>query len=55
MAFDVTKYETYITTEYKGITYRVVEETSSGLLLVVKECDVINENYPLQTFVIPNL
>jgi hypothetical protein len=54
MAFDVSNLETYITVDYNGVKYRVIDNSSSGLLIVAKEDDVINNNYPLQLFAIPS-
>lgn len=40
--------------EYKGISYRVLEELNSNALLVVTEADYEKGEYPLSTYVIPN-
>ena len=54
MAFDVDKFEMFRKVTYKETEYRVVDVIVSGLLLVVKEEDVKNDNYPLSTMVIPD-
>lgn len=54
MAFDFTALEIDRVVVYKEIEYRVVDQTGSGLLSVVKEEDVVNKNYPLVTYVIPD-
>ena len=55
MAFNADYFETDLKTTYKGVDYRVVDTTSSGVYLVVKEEDVINNNYPLTPVVIPTI
>lgn len=45
--------ETDRTVVYKEVEYRVLDTTSSGLLLVIKEEDVKNDSYPLTTLAIP--
>lgn len=53
MAFDIEKFEIFRKETYKNIDYRVVEVLGSGLLLAVKEDDVLKDNYPLIPVVIP--
>lgn len=55
MAFDYRKMETDRTVVYKEVEYRVLDTTSSGLLLVAKEEDVKNNNYPLVVLAIPEI
>jgi hypothetical protein len=38
---------------FNGIEYRIIEILNSGNLLVVTKEDYENENFPLQTYVIP--
>lgn len=54
MAFESDKMQVDVVVAYEGIEYRVLDTTDSGLLLVVKEEDVKNKNYPLIPVVIPD-
>ena len=53
MPFDILKYEMNRTVVYKEVEYRVVEVLGSGLLLVIQEDELKLNNYPIQTYVIP--
>jgi hypothetical protein len=53
MAFDMTKWQLNRTVTFNNVEYRVLEETTSGMLLVSKEEDVKSGKYPLPTFIIP--
>lgn len=53
MPFDVMRMETCRVLNYKGVKYQVLGTTDSGLLLVAKEEDVLNQEYPLQVYAIP--
>lgn len=39
--------------EFQGISYRIVEVLDSNFLLVVKKIDFDNQQFPLQTYIIP--
>jgi hypothetical protein len=53
MPFDIMKLEINKVVVYNDVSYRVLDTTGSGLLLVAKEEDVQSGAYPIQTFVIP--
>ena len=54
MPFDIHAMETNRKVTYKGVEYRVVDNMSSGLLAVIKEEDLINNDYPFPIVVIPD-
>lgn len=38
---------------YKSVDYKVISALENDLLLVVSKEDLENENFPLQTYIIP--
>lgn len=53
MAFDIMRMEINRIVVYKGIEYRVLDQSGSGLLLVAKNDDVENNKYPVSVLAIP--
>lgn len=54
MAFDVLNLEMNRKLIYDEAEYRVIHKSDCGLLIVAKEDDVINKNYPLQLLAVPD-
>jgi hypothetical protein len=52
VAFDVMNFQLNRIVSLNDVEYRVIEETTSGLLLVAKEEDIKLGSYPLQIFAI---
>lgn len=53
MAFNFNCCQIDRTINYNGLEYRVIDQSNSGILIVAKEEDVKNKNYPLQLVAIP--
>ncbi|MBT2603723.1 hypothetical protein J7E55_11920 [Bacillus sp. ISL-53] len=47
-------YQTDRVAVYQGIEYKVINVLDNDLLLVVSITDYDNQQYPLQTFIIPD-